>query len=243
MMKRLIVFLWLSGALLISCDRSANNNETRDTPDTVSERSETLSQGALFNEKDLTGWRFFKNKTNDSWEVVDGTLHSKPFDVAEKRADLITESQYENFELSFEWKIASQSNTGVMFRVTEAFDEPYLSGPEYQIIDDHGPGERKKEQLTGANYDMHAAPDNKVLNPTGDWNSSRLVVFGNHVEHWLNGKQLFAYEIGSDDWQKRKAASKWNDVKGYAASTKGHVVLQDHGSEAWFRNITIKPLQ
>src|SRR5688572_7391165 len=91
----------------------------------------------LFDGQTLNGWRFFKNQPNDTWEVVDGTLHCKPFvDGKEfKRADIMTTEQFENFELQFDWKISPQGNSGVMFRVTEEFDRPYYSGPEYQVID------------------------------------------------------------------------------------------------------------
>ena len=99
----------------------------------------------------------------------------------------------------------------------------------------------KDVNFTGGNYDMHA-PVNKKLNPVGEWNTSKLVVNGAQVEHWLNGEKVVAYEIGSDDWTKRRAASKWNDMPGYAAATKGHLDFQDHAHEVWFKNIMVKPL-
>jgi len=130
----------------------------------------------------------------------------------------------------------------VIFRSTEEFEQPYLSGPEYQIIDDKGyPGKLKDSQHTAANYDMHVAT-NATTKPVGEWNSSKIIVNGNHVEHWLNGTKVLEYELGSADWKKRKKDSKWNDAKGYGAAKKGHIDLQDHGSEVWFRNILIREL-
>lgn len=201
---------------------------------------ETKQEGtSLFNGKDFSGWRFYKGRENNSWEVADGVLHCKPFDGNDKRADLITENQYENFELSWEWKLPAQGNSGVMFRVTEEFDEPYLSGPEYQMLDDIGyPGKIEEWQKTGANYAMHVA-DGAQPKPIGEWNESKIIVNGNHVEHWLNGKKVVAYELGSDDWKERKAKSKWNEAAGYGAATKGHIAIQDHGSEVWVRNVNI----
>ena len=113
---------------------------------------ETKQQGTpLFNGKDLSGWRFYKGRENNNWEVVDGTLHCKPFDGNEKRADLITINQHENFGLIWEWKLAPQGNSGVMFGVTEEFDEPYLSGPEYQLLDDIGyPGKIEEWQKSAS---------------------------------------------------------------------------------------------
>ena len=204
---------------------------------------ETQQSASIFNGKDLSGWRFFKGRENNSWEVVDGVMHCKPFDGNEKRADLITENQYENFELSWEWKLPAQGNSGVMFRVTEEFDEPYYSGPEYQMLDDIGSsGKIEEGKKTASNYGMHVAEGTQPK-PIGEWNESKLVVNGNHIEHWLNGKKVVEYELASDDWKDRKAKSKWNEAVGYGAAKKGHIAIQDHGSEVWVRNISISEIR
>jgi hypothetical protein len=211
---------------------------------TCSPQKKEINEGkSLFNGKNLDGWRFYKDKENDSWEVdADGSLHCKPFDGNEKRANLITTDQYENFELNWEWKISAQGNSGVMFRVTEEYDEPYLSGPEYQLLDDIGyPGKIEDWQKTAADYGMYI-PSAAKPKSVGEWNSSRIVVNANHVEYWLNDAKVVEYELGSEDWQKRKAASKWNEAVGYGAAKKGHICLQDHGGEVWFRNIAINQL-
>ncbi|MFM7853548.1 MAG: DUF1080 domain-containing protein [Flammeovirgaceae bacterium] len=197
----------------------------------------------LFNGSDFTGWRFYKDRDSNSWEVVDGMLHCKPFDGNEKRADLITTQQFKNFELTWEWKLPPQGNSGVMFNVVEDFDEPYLSGPEYQLLDDAGyPGKVEEWQKTASNYGMHAANGAKPK-PIGEWNSSKIVVNQNHVEHWLNGKKVVEYELGSADWKERKAASKWNDAAGYGASVQGYIAIQDHGSEVWLKNISLLKIE
>jgi len=198
----------------------------------------------LFDGQTMNGWRTFKNKEQNTWEVTDGTLHCKsPEDsTADKRADLMTNDQYENFELAFDWKIAPTHNSGVMFHVTEEYDVPYGSGPEYQLIDEKGyPGELKPTQLAGANYDMQVA-ENKTLHPAGEWNSTKIVVNGAHVEHWLNGGKVLEYELWSDAWKKQVAGSKWKEFPGYGLAKKGHIDFQDHGGEVWFRNVMIKPL-
>ncbi len=198
---------------------------------------------SLFSGKDLTGWQFYKGKENNSWEVTaDGLLHCKAFDGNEKRADLMTVADYENFELTWEWKIAAQGNSGVMFGVVEMYDEPYLSGPEYQLLDDIGyPGKIEDWQKTSSNYGMHVA-DGAQPKPVGEWNTSKIVVNKKHVEHWLNGKKVVDYELGSDDWKERKAKSKWNEAAGYGSFSKGRICLQDHGGEVWFKNINIVAL-
>ena len=245
-MKYILCIAALTALLFTGCKQAENKTESSSdstaTPTTVSETQETDGWKLLFDGQSMNGWRTFKGKENNSWEVIDGTLHCKPFDVADKRADLMTEGQYENFELAFEWKISAQGNSGVMFRVTEEYEQPYFTGPEYQVLDDGGyPGEVNEVNFSAANYDMQA-PVNKTLKPAGEWNTAKIVVNGNHVEHWLNEAKVVEYEIGSDDWKKRRAKSKWKDVKGYGVPVKGHIDLQDHGNEAWFRNIMIREL-
>jgi hypothetical protein len=252
LMKPILSFLFLTTLLITGC----KPNKTEESSETTVESTTELTDGQnqlteaekndgwvlLFDGQSQNGWRTFKAEENDSWEVVDGALHCKPFDDAEKRADIMTLTQYDDFELAFDWKISPQGNSGVIFRATEDYDKPYFTGPEYQVLDDGGyPGEVKEQNFTAANYDMQA-PINKSMNPVGEWNSSKIVANGNHIEHWLNGAKVLEYEIGSDEWNKQRAASKWKDVEGYAVPTRGHIDLQDHGNEAWFRNIKIKEL-
>ena len=214
------------------------------TANRLSAEQKTAGWILLFDGQSKTGWRVFKNKENNSWEVVDGTLHCKPFDDngTNLRADLITENQYDNFELAFDFKISKQGNSGVIFRASEAHDEPYATGPEYQVLDDGGyPGEVKETNFTAGAYDMYAAK-NKKLNPPGEWNSGKIVANGNHIEHWLNGEKVVEYEMNSPEWKKIRDASKWKDFPAFATVAKGHVDLQDHGNEVWYKNIMIKPL-
>ncbi|MCW5909521.1 MAG: DUF1080 domain-containing protein [Cyclobacteriaceae bacterium] len=201
----------------------------------------------LFDGKTLTGWTIFKAYPNNTWEVTDGTLHCKPLNEAtgdgNERSDLRTTEQFQNFELVFDWKVAPEANSGVMYRVTEEFDQPYYSGPEYQLIDDTGyPGDLTDMQKTGSNYDMHAASATKPVKPAGEWNISKIVVNGNLVEHWLNGSKVVEYELLSEDWKQRKDASKWKDAAGYGMAPAGYIDFQDHGNEVWFKNIKIKTL-
>ena len=230
---------------LAACGPKKTETSSTTSANQLTEQQKTDGWKLLFDGTSMKGWRTFKNTENDSWEVLDGMLHCKAFsDTAEnKRADLITTDQYQSFELAFDWKISFQGNSGVMFHVTEEYDVPYGSGPEYQIIDDVGyPGELKPENKTGGNYDMHIPAENKKMNPAREWNSSKIVVNGNHVEQWLNGSKVLAYDLGSADWKKRVSASKWKDFPGYGLAKTGHIDLQDHGNEVWFRNIFIKVL-
>lgn len=198
----------------------------------------------LFNGKSLNGWRPYQNKETNSWTVKDGVLYCKgsSTDKSDLRADMITDKQYENFDLSVDWKISPQGNSGILYLVTEKFKAAYLSGPEYQIIDDlNFPQKLEDWQKTGANYAMDAALT-AAPNPVGQWNTTRIVVNKGRVQHWLNGKKLLDFQMWTDEWKKKKTEGKWKDAPGYGVSKKGHIGLQDHGSEAWFKNLKIKEL-
>ncbi|HWJ92632.1 MAG TPA: DUF1080 domain-containing protein, partial [Flavisolibacter sp.] len=197
----------------------------------------------LFDGRTLDGWRTYQNKPSESWSVTDGTIHCKGSkEKTDLHADLITKDQYDNFELSLDWKISPQGNSGIMYLVTEDYPTAYLSGPEYQIIDDlHFPEKLEDWQKTGANYAMDPAPT-AAPNPVGEWNHTRIIVNKGHVEHWLNGKKIVEYQMWTDEWKNKKAIGKWKDAPGYGQAQKGHIALQDHGSEAWFKNIKIKTL-
>jgi hypothetical protein len=199
---------------------------------------------SLFDGQTMAGWRTYQNKPADSWTVKDGTLYCKgsTTDKSDRRADLITTGQYENFDLSLDWKISPQGNSGIMYLVTEEFPAAYLSGPEYQVIDDVNFPEKLEDwQKTAANYAMDAAPTAKPK-PVGEWNHTRIVVNNGHVEHWLNGAKVVDYQLWTDEWKQKRTTGKWKDAAGYGVSKKGHIALQDHGSEAWFKNIKIKEL-
>lgn len=255
---RKLATLMLAAMLLTACEsrKSDQNNQEEgketsgqetstgtETHNRLSDAQEKEGWKLLFNGRNLDGWKRYKDRENNSWEVVDGTLHCKPANAADKRSDILTVDQYADFELSFDWKIAPRDNSGVIYRATEEFDQPYLSGPEYQVIDDENyPDKLTPTQTSGSNYDMHAAPADKPINPPGQWNTGKIVAKGNHVEHWLNGVKVVEYEINSPEWKKLKDGSKWKDAKGYGIAPKGHIDLQDHGGEVWYRNIMIKTL-
>lgn len=195
----------------------------------------------LFDGSTMNGWRSFKNRESDGWDVKNGELYCKE-DGVKKRADLITNNKYENYELLIDWKIAPKKNSGIIYMVTEENSASFESGPEYQLIDDIGyPAKLSDKQLSGANYDMHA-PTAKVAKPAGEFNQTKIVINKGHVEHWLNGTKVVDYQLWTPEWEQLKANSKWKDVKPYGMSKTGHIALQDHGGGVAFKNIKLKPL-
>jgi hypothetical protein len=196
----------------------------------------------LFDGKSTDGWRKYKGKgVPEKWKVVEGALVFDPR-ASGGGGDIVTVEQFDNFELSLEWRISPRGNSGVMYRVTEEADAPYGSGPEYQILDNIGHADGRNPKTSAASCYALYAPSEDATKPVGEWNQTRLVCNGPHVEHWLNGKKVVTYEIGSEDWNKRVAESKFKDMPRFAKAAKGHIDLQDHGNEVAYRNIKIRPL-
>ena len=218
----------------------------------VSQEQVTASETAanwtvLFNGNDLTGWRSYGEETAGSaWIVENGALVLDADDstTGMTGGDLITEGQYENFELELEWKISAGGNSGVFFGVREIDGQnvAYETGIEMQILDDdiHVDG-NVPETSAGACYALYASTED-VVRPVGEYNKVRLVVRDAKVEHWLNDRKVVEYTIGSGDWESRVAASKFADWEHFGRYRKGHIALQDHTDRVWFRNIRIRAL-
>lgn len=211
----------------------------------LTKQEKTEGWKLLFDGNTMNGWRTYKDRQG-SWKINNETLCSERSND-NAHADLISKDTFENFELSIDWKISPKGNSGIMYHVNENYDEDYESGPEYQLIDDDGfPEHIEDYQKTGANYAMQA-PAIKAANAPGQWNHTVIIVNKHHVEHWLNGKKVVAYDLWTDAWKKEKAAGKWKDEPGYGMSKSGHIALQSaHSNIAdtyiCFRNIKIKQL-
>ena len=197
----------------------------------------------LFDGKTTQGWRMFKKQSfpHQGWVVEDGWLHCLGKGGGNKGGgDIITDAEFDDFELEWEWKIAPAGNNGVKYFVIETRDEAL--GHEYQMIDDErAPGVDKgnRKQLTAAFYAV-LAPSHPPIKPPGEINSSRVLVKGNHVEHWLNGVKVLEYECGSEVVRAAVAASKFKNKPGFGNKVRGHILLQDHNSEVWFRNVKLR---
>ena len=192
---------------------------------------------SLFDGASLSGWHLFRKEGQpvEGWTVQDSALvRTGP------GGDLVTDKEYGNFELALEWKVQKGGNSGIFFRIDPKAEVTYLSAPEMQVLDDaaHKDG---GDRLTsaGANYALHPAPAG-AAKPAGEWNAVRLVAIGNHVEHWLNGQRIISYEIGSPDWEQRRAASKFAKEAAYGRMTSGLIGLQDHGDSVWYRNVRLR---
>ncbi|HZK93378.1 MAG TPA: DUF1080 domain-containing protein [Prolixibacteraceae bacterium] len=199
----------------------------------------------LFDGQSLNGWKNYNEPGITGWSVQDGNLASSGTG-SDSTGYIITDKKYDNFELAFDWRIAAEGNSGVMYHVTESkkFKTPYKTGPEYQLLDDIGfPQKVENWQLTGADYAMHVADTTaKKLKPVGEWNTSKIIFNNGHVEHWLNGNKIVDFEAWTPEWFELKNSGKWTSAPEYGLSETGYIALQDHGSKAWFRNMKIKEL-
>ena len=227
-------------ALLSSCS-TTNDPSRRTAPNLLTAKEKAGGWKLLFDGKSTTGWRGYKKQamTDMGWKVEDGLLKKV---AGERGGDIITAQTFHDFEFSWEWKVAPGGNNGVKYFVTE--ERASAPGHEYQMIDDlgHPDGKLGARRQTASFYDVLPPAADKKLNPPGEWNASRIVVRGNHVEHWLNGAKVLEYELGSDAVKAGLAKSKFKDVPKFGEKIDGHLLLTDHGDECFFRNLKVREL-
>lgn len=201
----------------------------------------------LFDGKSLQGWRVYakKDKPIAGWEISNGTLRSIATPKGSKAIgdQIITEKKYDNFELSWEWKLPKAGNNGIKYFVTEARTKS--PGHEYQMLDDaaHPDAKHGEKRQTASFYEVLAPAPNKPLKPIGEWNHSKIVVRGNTVEHWLNGRNVLTYECGSEAVKAGVAQSKFKNDAGFGDKIVGHIMLTYHNDDCWYRNIKIRELK
>ena len=211
----------------------------------------------LFDGKSFIGWRGlgYDSVPSAHWTIENGAIKKIPRGQVPRMpdgqpaagGDLMTIDTYRDFELTWEWKIGRGGNSGVKYNVSEqlsvsASPNHAALGFEYQLLDDSLAEDNKiPSHRAGALYDM-IPPAANVVKPAGAWNQSRLVYRGNHGEHWLNGKKIVEYDMGTAHFDSLLAKSKYRNIKNFADRRAGHIVLQDHGEEVYFRNIRIRVL-
>jgi hypothetical protein len=212
----------------------------------------------LFDGKSFAGWRGlgYDSVPGAHWRIVDGSIMKiasgnvpkMPDGQPANGGDLMSVDTFRDFELAFEWKATPAMNSGVKYNVSEEFSLEHATnhaalGFEYQLIDDSLNDDNKiPSHRAGALYDLIAPGTAKQLRPVGQWNSSRIVFRGTHGEHWLNGAKIVDFDLGTPRMDSLLAASKYRTIPGFADRRAGHIILQDHGDEIYFRSIKIRPL-
>jgi hypothetical protein len=208
-------------------------------PNVLTPEEKSAGWQLLFDGKTTDGWvAIGKTAMPDKgWSVVDGTLKHAH---AGGGGDIVTAKQYDSFELTWDWKIEEAGNSGVKYNLPNPAKNV---GFEYQLLDDdkNEDGQRGgRLHQTASLYDLIEPSLDRKVNPVGDWNSSRLLVKGTHVEQWLNGIKTVEFEIGSPELLALVAKSKFKKVEGFGLKTKSPILLQDHGSEITFRSIKLR---
>ena len=244
-MRKLIYWIGVASAaafVIASCAPKQN---------TLTSKEKAEGWQLLFDGTTLDGWRDYNGDAlTGPWAVVDGTIQAEG-EGSDENGYIVTDKEYTNFDLKWEWKISKGGNSGMMYHVVErkCFPVPYVTGPEYQLIDDENFTEMNDGyvlepwQRCGVDYAMYVPDfDARDLKPAGEWNQSEIIFDNGHVTYLLNGKVTVEFDAWSQDWFDRKAAGKWAECTEYGMSPTGHICLQDHGYPAWFRNIKIKEL-
>jgi len=226
---------------------------------TLSEEEKAAGWKLLFDGETFNGWRGIglENIPEGHWTIEDGAIKKVPSGRVPLQedgqplegGDIMTTETFEDFELYLEWKIVPAGNSGIKYNVSEdmsASNPPPRSalGFEYQILDDdlHPDGERGGLYTASALYDL-VEPQGKALKPVGEFNSTRILFEGKHGEHWLNGNKVLEYNMDTDEFNTLVAKSKYKDYEGFADKRSGHIIIQDHTSAAWFRNIKIRKIK
>ena len=242
---RKMTFLGLAcGAMMVTTSCEPKHN-------TLTDAEKAEGWQLLFDGQTLEGWKDYNGETlTQPWHVVDGCIQANG-DGSDLSGYIVTKKQYDNFILDWDWKLSYGGNSGMLYHVVEDpyFKVPYVTGPEYQLIDNEGweatnaPTKLEEWQKLGVDYAMYLPnPEAMFVNPQGEWNNSRIVFDNGHVEHYLNGHKILEFDAWTEDWFKRKGSGKWEMAPEYGLARKGVICLQDHGYPASFRNIKIKEL-
>lgn len=211
---------------------------------TLSRHEKKAGWQLLFNGTNLAGWHsYLKDGPGSAWRVEDGAIM---VDNGKGRTggDLLTDGEYENFDLQADWKISKAGNSGILFDVHEApqYPETYFTGPEMQVLDNVKASDNKKaDHLAGSLYDLIAC-DPTTVHPAGQWNHVEIMLDHGHLTFWMNGKKVVETQMWNRKWDRLVAGSKFKKWKDFATFHKGHIALQDHGHDVWYRNIRIRTL-
>jgi 3-keto-disaccharide hydrolase len=208
---------------------------------TTPQQAAAVTQAAAsgFRVLDLSAFRGYETEAVPAGWTVAGNEITK----SRGTGDIMTKDQFANFELELEWKIGKAGNSGIFYRATKEYDHIYWSGPEYQLLDDANASDGKNPLTSAASAYALYAPPPGVVKPADEWNTTRIVVKGSHVEHWLNGQKVVEYELWSPDWKAKVAASKFKDWPNYGLAKRGYIGIQgDHNGTLSIRNVRIREL-
>jgi hypothetical protein len=235
-MKKLPLLLSMLAVSIVAAVNAAE-------PNTLTAAEKSAGWTLLFDGKTLDGWRGYKEAAiGKGWEVQDGAIIL----TTAKAGDLVTNAEFGDFELTFDWKISVGGNSGVIYRSGFGDSAPYRTGPEYQVLDNIKADDNKKaNHLAGSLYDIGEAPPKDFTKPVGEWNTGKIIVRGWHVQHFLNGEKVADFNFTTDAGKAALKVSKFNGAgwEKFASLAKGHIALQEHGNPVSFRSIKVRELK
>jgi hypothetical protein len=195
----------------------------------------------LFDGETWEGWRSYRQDAPPAkgWAIEDGALRVM---AGGGGGDIVTDEVFGDFELSLEFKVSHHANSGIIYRVDESQPYPWMTGPEFQILDDDRPEAENRLHSVGAVYDLYRPSADKPTKPSGEWNHARIRISDGVVKHFLNGAKVAQYDTHSEEWAAKIAGSKFRDMAGFGVQEKGRIALQDHGDDVWYRNIRVRDL-
>lgn len=240
---RLSALVTIAGIALCTAASSAQHNKQMEHKANALTPAEVAAGWTLlFDGSSTDDWRGYRKDgfPQQGWVIDDGAIKVI---AGGGGGDIITKDKYGDFELSLEFKVSERANSGIMYRVTEEHGAPWQTGPEFQILDDAAHNMKPTNMhSTGALYDLYAPSETKTLKKAGEFNHVRIVSRRDRITHYLNGEEVLSFDASSDDYLSRIANSKFSGYDGFGVRTEGHICLQDHGNDVWFRNIKIRDL-
>lgn len=247
-MKRSYLALLAAAGLMAAC--SAPKTEEAEMQDSVAVETAPIEEWiSLFDGQTFNGWsKYGGGEVGKAWKVENGELFLDATNKAGWQTgdggDIVTNEEFENFHLKYEWKIAQNGNSGVMFYVHESpeFQYPWNTGPEMQVLDNEGhPDAKIISHRAGDLYDLIVSNE-ETVKPIGEWNQAEIIANNGKLDLVLNGKTIVSTTMWTPEWEAMIAKSKFKDMPGFGKYKKGKVALQDHGDLVHFRNILIKKL-
>lgn len=191
---------------------------------------------SLFDGETLKGWTTESGQPiTQGWEVQEGTLHRGK----DRGGNIFYEKEVGDFELTFEWKIVKGGNNGLKYRVRKYGGQTL--GCEYQLLGETS--QSLSRGSCGSLYELYEPNKQKELKPIGEWNTAKIIAHGPHIEHWMNGQKIVSADLDSEEWRKRLAQSKFSPHLDFARNNQGKIMLTDHGSQVWYRNLVLVPLE
>lgn len=247
-MNKTTTFAFCAALFLLNACSSTKKAVPGETQlNTLTQQEKNDGWQLLFDGKTTNGWHTYNRDTvSKNWKVVDGTLVMNPKEKTTRgMEDIITNNEYENYELSAEWQISERGNSGIILNVKEdpKFSNTYTTGLEMQVLDNINAADNKKENhLAGLLYDITGTAAMSKPKPVGEWNVARIIQNNGHLTFYFNGVKTLDVQQGSEEWKNMIANSKFKTWKDFAVSPKGKIAFQDHGYGVAFRNIKLKQL-